>query len=271
MLQHFDMPSVGHSPAGIHLFLEASKLAYADRARYMADSDHVVVSVEGLLDQGYLRQRAQLIHPDGTIPAPAEPGTLPNDRIATFASDTQPEHPSTSHFNIVDSRGNIVSMTTTIEQGFGSGIMVGGFMLNNELTDFSFRAESDGVKVANRISGGKRPRSSMSPTIVFNTDHNPILAIGSPGGSRIIEYVASSIIAILDWQIPLKQALDLGHFANRNSSHTELEAETQAILFKEVLELLGHQVVERRMHSGLTAILIKPDGSLVSAVDRRRE
>ncbi len=271
MLQHFDMQSVGHSPEGIHLFLEASKLAYADRGRYMADSDFVDIPVKGLLDQNYLHQRTQLIAPDNTIPAPTEPGSPPSDHIALFTSDTQPEHPSTSHFNIIDSMGNIVSMTTTIEQGFGSGIMVGGFMLNNELTDFSFQAESDGRMIANRVSGGKRPRSSMSPTIVFGTDHNPILAIGSPGGSRIIEYVASSLIAILDWQIPLKQALDLGHFGNRNSSSTELEADTDALHFKEALELLGHHVVERRMHSGLTAIQIHPDGALTSAVDRRRE
>ncbi|SMN10540.1 Gamma-glutamyltranspeptidase [uncultured Candidatus Thioglobus sp.] len=271
ILNNFDMKKIGFSAEAIHLFSEASKLAYADRALYMADSDFVKMPTQGLLNSNYLQQRAKLISLQKTLETPVLAGIPPNNINHKLTADEQPEQPSTSHFNIVDSTGNIISMTTTIEQGFGSGIMVGGFMLNNELTDFSFKSELNGKKIANRVEGGKRPRSSMSPSIIFNDKNQPILTIGSPGGSRIIEYVASSIIAILDWNMPLKKALDLGHFANRNHNITELEANSNSLVFAQQLKKLGHKIAIVAMQSGLTAILINADGSLITAVDRRRE
>lgn len=270
MLEHFDMKKIGFSAKGIHLFAEASKLAYADRALYMADSDFVDMPTQGLLDTHYLHQRAQLIKEKIAAKTPVSAGNPPAKNTQSLASSQQKERPSTSHFNVVDADGNVVSITTTIEQGFGSGIMVGGFMLNNELTDFSFKSHANGKKIANRIEGGKRPRSSMSPSIVFNADKQPILAIGSPGGSRIITYVAGAIIAMLDWDMPPKQALDLGHFSNRNSI-TELEKNSDSEAFKQPLEQLGHQISITEMNSGLTAILIQKNAALITARDRRRE
>jgi gamma-glutamyltranspeptidase/glutathione hydrolase len=270
LLEHFDMP--GLSPAagreieGRHLFAEAGKLAYADRALYMADSDYVRVPTRGLLDPAYMTARAQLISPDGVI----EEGFAGNPpwRDATLrAPDTDPERPGTSHIVIRDSFGNAASMTTTIETGFGSRVMVRGFLLNNELTDFSrASADEDGRPIANRVESGKRPRSSMAPTIVMKDDV-PYLLIGSPGGSRIINYVAESLVAILDWQMDPATALALPHVVNRNGA-TDVEVGGEA--FVEGLEALGHEVNVRDLNSGLHAILIK-DGKLTGAADPRRE
>ncbi|KAA0446174.1 MAG: gamma-glutamyltransferase [Candidatus Thioglobus sp.] len=270
MLNNFNMQKIGFSAKGIHLFSEASKLAYADRALYMADSDFVDMPIQGLLDTHYLNKRAQLIKQKTAAKTPVSAGNPPAKNAHSLSPSWQKERPSTSHFNVVDADGNVVSITTTIEQGFGSGIMVGGFMLNNELTDFSFAAETNGKKIANRVEGGKRPRSSMSPSIVF-AQNQPILAIGSPGGSRIIGYVAKAIVAILDWKMPLKQALDLGNFGNRNSKTTELEKGGNSAVFQNDLEKLGHNIKITPMNSGLTAIKINSDGTLKTARDRRRE
>jgi gamma-glutamyltranspeptidase/glutathione hydrolase len=159
-------------------------------------------------------------------------------------------------------------MTTTIESGFGSRLMVRGFLLNNELTDFSRESEKDGKPIANRVEGSKRPRSSMSPTIVFK-DNEPYLVVGSPGGSRIINYVAKTIVAVLDWGMLPQDALNLGHFVNRNGP-SDLEEGTAAVAFKQILEARGHKVNIRDLNSGLHAILIK-DGTLNGGADPRRE
>jgi gamma-glutamyltranspeptidase/glutathione hydrolase len=268
LVERFDIQNLGSSAEGMHLILEASRLAFADRARYMADSDFVPVPVEGLLNTDYLRARSQLIQLEATI-GKALPGRPPGFTTAQ-ASMHQIEPAGTSHFSIVDSRGNIVSMTTTIESGFGSMLMTQGFLLNNEMTDFSFRASKDGLPVANRVEGGKRPRSSMAPTIVFDSRGAPILVAGSPGGSRIICYVAQALIGVLDWNMNPQQAVSMPHFCNRNGP-TDLESHHDAAALKTVLTDLGHEVRVRDMNSGLHMIQLLPSGELLGGADPRRE
>ncbi|MCA8930601.1 MAG: gamma-glutamyltransferase, partial [Alphaproteobacteria bacterium] len=168
------------------------------------------------------------------------------------------EMPSTSHFTIVDNAGNIASMTTSIENAFGSRQMAAGFLLNNQLTDFSFRPQSNGANVANRVEPGKRPRSSMSPTIVLK-DGKPVFALGSPGGSAIIPYVATTIIALIDWNMDMQQAISLPHLANRFGRY-DIEAGTAAEALAPELEALGYEVSIRDMNSGLHGVAITADG-----------
>jgi gamma-glutamyltranspeptidase / glutathione hydrolase len=268
LLEHFDLPGIGPAPEAAHLFAEASKLAYADRGLYMADSDFVRMPTKGLLDPSYLTIRAQKIQRSQAMDK-AKPGNPPWRDAALWSPDTQTERPGTSHFVIRDGDGNAVSMTTTIETGFGSRVMVRGFLLNNELTDFSFVPERDGRPIANRVQGGKRPRSSMAPTIVLK-DAEPMLLVGSPGGSRIIEYVAQTLIGVLDWGMNPQAAINVGHVVNRNGA-TDLEAGTGAADLKEHLIELGHEVRVRDLNSGLHAILIRRDGQLLGGADPRRE
>lgn len=270
VLEHFDLGSMEpNSSQAWHLFAEASKLAYADRGRYMADSDFVPVPEAGLLDAEYLRARAALINPQGAAETPVSAGNPPSKAALDFGDDVSRELPGTSHIAIVDGWGNAISMTTTIESAFGSQIMVRGFLLNNELTDFSFEAERDGAPVANRVEPGKRPRSSMAPTIVLGPDGGLKLAIGSPGGSRIIEYVAQSLIGILDWNMSVEEAISMGHVTNRNGG-TDLEEETGAIRHAAQLEALGHDITIRALNSGLHGILVTERG-LSGGADPRRE
>jgi gamma-glutamyltranspeptidase/glutathione hydrolase len=222
---------------------------------------------EGLLDRGYLAGRAALIDP-GAAMGRAEPGAPPWDEARLRAPDTQTERPGTSHFSIVDADGNMISMTSSIETGFGSRLMTGGFLLNNELIDFSRAPERDGKPVANRVEGGKRPRSSMAPTIVLR-DGSPILLAGSPGGSRIIPYVARTLIAILDWGMDPAEAVAMGHVVNRGGA-TDLEAGTDAEALAAPLAALGHETVPRDLNSGLHVIRME-DGRLIGAADPRRE
>ena len=266
VLSNYDLPQMGPGADSEHLFIEAAKLAYADRGLYMADSDYVKMP-EGLLDQGYLNQRSQLIDLQKTM-GKAVAGTPPAKQASLWAPDTQLERPGTSHISIVDQYGNVVSLTTTIETGFGSRVMVGGFLLNNELTDFSRAPEKDGKPIANRVEGGKRPRSSMSPTIVLK-DNKPVLAIGSPGGSRIINYVTRALIAILDHDMDPQQALNQAHIVNRNGK-TDIEQNSAALDLQAALAAKGHQINVRDLNSGLHAIQLK-DGKLIGAADPRRE
>ncbi|MCB1969539.1 MAG: gamma-glutamyltransferase [Geminicoccaceae bacterium] len=268
ILEPFNMGAMGYGPVSVHLYLEAAKLAYADRGQYMADSDYVKMPTQGLLDHGYLMQRATLIDVDKAMPK-AEPGTPPWKDASLWSPDLQVERPGTSHFAIVDAKGNGVSMTTTIETGFGSRIMTHGFLLNNELTDFSFEPEVDGKPVANRVEGGKRPRSSMSPTIVLR-DGKPVLLVGSPGGSRIINYVASTLVGVLDWGMDIQSAISMGHFVNRNGP-TELEAGTDAEMLQDALVTRGHEIKISDLNSGLHGIEILGDGLLRGGADPRRE
>lgn len=266
MLESYDL-SAGPMDTDVRRLIgDASRLAFADRGRYMADSDFVPVPTEGLVDTSYLAERAQLLSGDDALPEVA-PGSPAFDHALNWADDASIELPSTSHFVIVDGAGNVASMTTTIENGFGSRLMVRGFLLNNELTDFSFRSHADGVPIANRVEPGKRPRSSMAPTIVMR-DGAPVLAIGSPGGSRIIGYVAESIIAHLDWGMDVQQAVSVPHAVNRFGTY-DVEEGTAAEGLTEALTGLGYEVEARALTSGLHAIAIG-DG-LQGGADPRRE
>lgn len=267
LVEPFELAARGPSLGSLHLLLEAQRLAFADRDRWLADPDLVPVPVEGLLDPGYLDARRRLIDPERSL-GRAEPGDPPR-RQGALPGDppAQIEH-GTSHLVVVDAAGNAVSMTTTIEAGMGSRLLVRGFLLNNELTDFAFRPEEAGRPVANRVEGGKRPRSSMAPTIV-RAGGRPVLGLGSPGGSRIIGFVAKTLIAALDWGLDPQAAIELPHALNRNGP-SELEVGSFWTAFKEPLERRGHEVHLETLDSGLQAIAIAP-GRLLGGTDPRRE
>ncbi|MGF1887961.1 gamma-glutamyltransferase [Photobacterium profundum] len=268
MLSHYPIAKMG--PENIQswrLLGDASRLAFADRGKYMADSDYVPMPTEGLLAAGYIEQRATLLK-GNTALATTAAGKPPWSHAMNYALDEAIELPSTSHFSIVDKDRNMVSITTTIENGFGSRLMVRGFLLNNELTDFSFRSHADGVPIANRIEPGKRPRSSMAPTIVMK-EGEPYMAVGSPGGSQIIGYVAKTLVAHLDWGLNLQQAINLPNMNNRFGAF-ELEQDTTAEQWAPKLEQLGFKVKVKELNSGVQAIRV--DGkSLTGAADPRRE
>jgi len=256
----------------VHLISEAERLAYADRAQYVADSDFVPVPVKGLIDPAYLASRAALVgeHSMGT----AKPGTPPGIQVA-YAPDRSPLRISTSQVVAVDDQGGAVSMTTTIESAFGSHVMVQGFLLNNEMTDFSFIPEENGQKVANRVEPGKRPRSSMAPTLIFDRQSGEFVAsLGSPGGSQIIEYVAKTTVGLLDWQLDAQAAINLPNFGSRNGP-TELENGQFSATLIQALKDKGHSVNAIDMTSGTQAIVRVKDAqgqaSLVGGADPRRE
>jgi gamma-glutamyltranspeptidase/glutathione hydrolase len=272
-------PVKTNAPAGIeptaeavHLISEAERLAYADRAQYVADTDFVPVPVKGLVDPTYLASRAALIgeRSMGT----AQPGTPPGIQVA-YAPDRSPLRISTSQVVAVDEQGGAVSMTTTIESAFGSHLMVQGFLLNNEMTDFSFIPEENGQKVANRIEPGKRPRSSMAPTLIFDRQSGEFVAsVGSPGGSQIIEYVAKTAVGLLDWSLDAQAAINLPNFGSRNGP-TELERGQFSPVLIRTLKEKGHSISEIDMTSGTQAIVRVNDAqgnaSLAGGADPRRE
>ncbi len=267
MLNSFELSTM-EPPYAWHMYLEAARLAYADRGKYMADSDFVDMPTEGLVDPEYLADRATLIDPVTSM-GEAEAGLPAWDETRFWSPDTSPDRAGTSHFVIVDRHGDMISMTTTIETGFGSRVMTNGFLLNNELTDFSFVPEGDAGPVANRVEGGKRPRSSMSPTIVM-TDGEPSILIGSPGGSRIINYVAGSLVQMIDFGMGPLAAISDGHVVNRNGA-TDLEEGSDAAEFESVLQELGHETNVRDLNSGLHVVVIGEDGTMTGAADPRRE
>lgn len=269
MLERFDVAALGPwSAESAHLFAEASRLAFADRT-YVADPAFVDVPVRGLLDPRYLMERSERIGMNRSL-GEVLPGT-PNFRKTelTPPAGGMIRPPSTMHLSVVDEQGNVASLTSSVENAFGSRIMVRGFMLNNQLTDFSFRPEVDGRPVPNRVEPGKRPRSSMAPMIVFDQEDKPVLAIGSPGGSRIIGYVGKALLGVIDWNLDVQQAISLPNITNRNGS-TDLETESPATQLKEPLERLGHTVQLVPMTSGLHGIQILSDG-LLGGADPRRE
>ena len=275
MLEHFDLGALEPGSAvAMHLFTQASRLAYADRNIYMADTDFVSVPVSGLLDKNYLKSRARLINPlndMGKTKAGAPPTTDP--ALKKAAGLAGPEY-GTSHLSVVDKFGNAVSMTTSVERRFGSHIMAGGFILNSQLTDFSFVPVRDGVDVANAVQANKRPRSSMSPTLVFGPDGQLFAAIGSPGGSRIIEFVSRTLVGLIDWKLSVKDAISLGNVNNRNGGITELEEGTAIAGFADQFTAMGHKVKVKKLNSGLHGIRIKRTDETVhmdGGADPRRE
>lgn len=274
LLDHFPLPALGPTdPRARHLFAEASRLAYADRAAYLADPDFVSVPAKGLLDPGYLTLRAQSIDPDNAAAPYAKAGNPPwREGRLDYAPSPHEGRPGTTHLSVVDAAGDALAMTSSIETAFGSGRMAAGFLLNNQLTDFSFRPEIDGKPVANAVAPGKRPRSSMAPTLIFGTDRSegPILVLGSPGGSRIIEYVASTAIAVLDWQMGPAEAAALPHVSQRNGDQTQVEDGAAGDRIAEALTLMGHSVKRGAMTSGLHLIQ-RRDGALIGGADPRRE
>ncbi|BEV72705.1 MULTISPECIES: gamma-glutamyltransferase [unclassified Paludibacterium] len=257
------------SVQAVHLFSEAGRLAFADRARYLADPAFVPVPTSGLLDPAYLATRSQLIQP-GQSMGQASPG-LPPGQVAAWGRDQAVELPCTTQIAVVDRFGQALSMTTTIEDQFGSRIMVPGrgFLLNNQLTDFSFSPQDQGKPVANRIEGGKRPRSAMAPMLVFDPSGKLYAVTGSPGGSAIINYVAQTLIGLLDWHLDPQQAVSLPHYGSRNGP-TELESGRGLGTLVPTLQALGHKVVMTDMTSGLAAILRTP-GGWTGGADPRRE
>ncbi|UVF19023.1 gamma-glutamyltransferase [Microvirga terrae] len=268
VLETQDMGSLKPDPEAVHWIAEAGRLAYADRALFLADPAFVNVPVRGLTDPGYLKSRAALVDPNKSM-GKAKPGDPPFQKTFLWGPSDGIEF-GTSHMSIVDRNGNAVSMTTTIEDGFGSRLMTkSGFLLNNELTDFSFATTDDDKPVANRVEAGKRPRSSMAPTIVLDGSGKLYAVVGSPGGSLIINYVAKTLVGILDWKLDPQVAADLPNVGSRNGP-TELEAGTEAEGWKAALEAKGHEVKLIDQNSGIHAIVVTPAG-LVGGADSRRE
>jgi gamma-glutamyltranspeptidase/glutathione hydrolase len=268
MLQRFDPSQLTPQTARTyHLFAEASRRAFADRDAYVGDPATVDVPVKGLIDPSYLLVRSGTI--DRSQATPNVPAGNPSGKRADAGPDGTHETAGTSHMSIVDAAGNGLSFTTTVNAPFGSHLMAGGFILNDQLTDFSFRPEIDGKKAANRVEGGKRPRSSMAPLIVFEGKRHLRLLIGSPGGSKIIDYVALATIAHLDWGLGIQQAVDHGNVVN-TGTRTELESGTPVAEFADALTGMGHKVELMSETSGLHAIAVMKDG-LHGAADGRRE
>jgi gamma-glutamyltranspeptidase / glutathione hydrolase len=266
ILDHTDIATRGPAdPQAWFLFAQASRLMYADRDRYVGDPRFVPVPVERLLEPGYVRLRAQLIGERAGPPPPPGDIALPRARDATA------ESAGTSHFVVLDADGNCVSMTTTVESVFGSGRTVGGFVLNNQLTDFSFVPTDGGVPAANAVRGGKRPRSSMSPIIVLDHHGQLYAALGSPGGSAILEYNAKTLVALLAWKMPIKQAIALPSLIARGDTFSgELAQFPPAVLAglrERGIEVKGTHTE----NSGLHALVRLPDGSYEGAADPRRE
>jgi gamma-glutamyltranspeptidase / glutathione hydrolase len=268
VLERFDLAAMRPTSVdAIHLFSEAGRLAFADRNAYVADPDFIDVPTSALLDTGYLHARGQLVRLEKSMgrATPGEPA--PQRKVAAVTEAM--ELPSTSHISIVDAAGNAVSLTQSIEHSFGSHIMVRGFLLNNELTDFSFEPTTNGAPVANRVQPGKRPRSSMAPMLVFDKKKNLIGVVGSPGGSSIINYVAKVLVGVIDWRLDLQQAIDGANFGSRNGP-TELEVDRGLEPLEGPLKALGHEVKFMEMNSGVHAIWRTKNG-WIGAADPRRD
>ncbi len=267
LLEPFDLGPVPMAPRALHLIAEAEKLAFADRDRFIADPDAVPVP-NGLLDRAYLARRRTLIASDTAQPK-ATAGTPPG--LKRTGLDATTEAPGTSHISIVDASGNAVALTTSIETAFGAHRFVGGFLLNNQLTDFSFRpTDAAGQPVANAAAPGKRPRSSMAPTFIFAPDGRLLAVLGSAGGSTIILHIVKTIVGIVDWHLDAQAAVDLPNFGSRNGPF-ELENKLGGELIGLKMALYGHKVVDSDTPSGLHVIVRHRNGALEGGADPRRE
>ena len=284
MLEPFDLAGAGaFSIEALHLLFEASRLAYADRNEYLADNKQLAASggatpeqvISGLLSADYLAMRSALI--DRAMAAETvdagDPSPFLDDGAGKWrpmGEDASPEPPSTTHFVIVDGEGRVVSMTATVEFAFGSHLMAGGMILNNQLTDFSFVPVRDGKPVANAVGPGKRPRSSMSPVVLFDEDGEFFAALGSPGGPAIIGYVVKTLISLIDWEMSLQEAVDAPNVVYpRDQAVLEEGALDSQIVAG--LEARGHSILQRELTSGVHAVRVEEDGSFEGAADPRRE
>ena len=273
LVEAFDLgqgPADALNTRAMHLIAEAEKLAFADRDHYVGDPDFVRVPI-GLLDSGYLAARRSLIDPQTAMGRPS-PGTPPQLSGLTPGTDETLEMEGTSHISIVDGSGNVLAMTTTIEAGFGSRLWAAGFLLNNEMTDFAFRPQDSGGRpLANAIGPGKRPRSSMAPTMVFDEDGRPWAVLGSPGGSRIILYVVKTLVALIDWRMDAQQAASLMNFGSRGGAF-EIEIDHRAALWHALkMKPYGHTISADLLNSGTHVIVVRKDGRLEGGADPRRE
>ena len=272
MLEHFDVAALGAQTVdSTHLIAEAYRLAYADRERYMADSDFFPVPFTGLLDKDYLKRRASIIRMDKSMGVPT--AGVPPGIAQAMAADQSADLPGTSHLSIVDAAGNVAAMTTTIESAFGSKQMVHGFLLNNQLTDFSFVPAVNGMTVANRVEARKRPRSSMAPTIVFDRAGRVQLVVGSPGGSSIIQFVTKTLVGVLDWKLNIQDAINLGNFGAQTRVTTVLERHGGNQSLQAGLEVKGHVVAVTDANSGLNGLAATdaPRRGWIGGTDPRRE
>jgi gamma-glutamyltranspeptidase/glutathione hydrolase len=269
MIVPFDLGATPLELRPTHLIAEAQRLAYADRARYLADPDFVSVPVGGLLDAGYLAERRALIDPD-RAQTEVKAGSPPDMQHGSFGLDGSKESGGTSQISIVDDKGNAFSITTSIESAFGARSMVRGFLLNNQLTDFSFLpVDAEGREIANRVEGGKRPRSSMDPTLVFNKDGGLVYVLGSPGGPAIIFFNLKAILALIDWRLDAAQAAALVNFGSTEEKFL-LEPGAEWDTLVTGLAAMGHDVLRRELTSGLHIIAVTPEG-LEGGADPRRE
>jgi len=267
ILDHTDIADRGPSdPQAWFLFAQASRLMYADRDRYVADPQFIPVPVERMLDPSYLAERARLI--GDRVGPPPPPGQLAG---VVRGLDATREAQGTSHLVVMDAAGNAVSMTTTVESIFGSGRTVGGFVLNNQLTDFSYRPTDEHGPVANAVQGGKRPRSSMAPIIVVDHDGHFVAAFGSPGGSSILDYNAKTAVGVLAWKLPMQQAIELPNLIARGN---DIAGEVDRFS-PEVLAGLREKGINlepgHAENSGLHGLMRRPDGTLEGGADPRRE
>ncbi len=261
-----------NSAQAVNLFSEAARLAYADRATWLGDSDFVSVPVAGLIDPAYIAQRRALITPGAVMPD--APAGMPAGAPVAYRTVEPSEVPATTHFSIVDRWGGTVAMTASVEDAFGDRMMVRGFMLNNELTDFSFAPDDNGRPVANRVQGGKRPLSSMSPTIVFDAQDRPVATLGSPGGPLIIGFVAKTLVGVLEWKLSMQEAIALPNLVYFGGKLI-MERDSALWAQKEALAAMGYTLQEGALASGLHGILIHygADGTrtLEGGADPRRE
>ena len=273
LIEPFDLgqgPADAMNGKALHLIAEAEKLAFADRDAFIGDPDFVTVPA-GLLNSGYLDSRRGLINPAAAMGRPSA-GAPPQVASRVYGDDETIEAAGTSHFSIVDSDGNVLAMTTTIEAAFGSRLWAAGFLLNNQLTDFAFRpVDRAGRPLANAVGPGKRPRSSMAPTIVFDESGKPWAALGSPGGSRIILYVVKTLVALIDWKLDAQSAAALMNFGSRGGPF-EIEIDQASAIWHALkVKPYGHRVSSDLLTSGTHVIVRRADGTLEGGADPRRE